>query len=91
MIFIWSSARIQKGGGDRDSTEDVLTRPLLPNQPPEVEIGRYAHQRKGHRHLIASNGDVCPSALSDFLSPLQTTGLEEFYFTLNYHCAYHPV
>lgn len=44
-----------EGGGDRDLTKDVLTRPLLPNQLPEVEIGRYGHQRKGHIHLITSS------------------------------------
>lgn len=41
--------------GDRDLTEDVLTRPLLPNQLPEVELDRYRHQRKVHIYLITSS------------------------------------
>lgn len=52
-------------GGDRDLTKDVLTRPLLPNQLLEVEIGRYGHQRKGHIHLITSS---LMSVLLHFLS-----------------------
>lgn len=44
---------IQRGG--RDFTEEMLTRPLLLNQQPAVEICKYGHQRSGHIHLITSS------------------------------------
>ena len=42
-------------GGDRDLTKDVLTRPLLPNQPPVVEIGGSGHQRNVQIDLFTSS------------------------------------
>lgn len=83
MIFL--EQRSHAGGGDRDLTEDVLTRPLLPNQLPEVEKAAVASKERPNtsNHLEL---DVCLAAFSDSLSLLRPMGLEEFYFTLNYHC-----
>lgn len=55
FFFFFEQRSHPERGGDRDLTKDVLTRPLLPNQLPEVEIGSYGHQRKGQVHLITSS------------------------------------
>lgn len=91
FFFFFEQRSHPERGGDRDLTKDVLTRPLLPNQLPEVEIGSYGASKERPSTSNHLELDVCLSAFSDSLSLLSPVGLEEFYFTLNYHCVYHTV
>lgn len=55
FFFFFCVDLFASGRGERDFTEEMLTRPLLLNQQPVAEICKYGHQRIGHIHLITSS------------------------------------